>query len=599
MFKNKCLILFVSLFFILSLGMVYASDDISQEIDVNLEEAHIIDSAVDNPHQAVNTHIEINNVNSYYKEKSQLVCYLKDDNGVSIPNKQLNISLNGKTYSKVTDLNGQVKLDLNLKPNSYNVAVDFRGDDDFNESNSNSQIKINKAPLVIKTSNFKTNWHSDLFFKAKVYNKVTNNPASGINVLFKVYSLKTKKYTNYYRATDNKGIVTLNKNLKVGSYIIYTYIKDKNHVYSKNSKSKASVTVKPTEEVGCCSYYVQVNGTDSISGYRRDSTYSVTIYFKNVKWYGRTAVKQYKTIGQYSFHMIVTSDGWMVGTGGADSASINKAIEKLSGEMVKSGKIQNNKLKTIKNYISRLGIGHFAIKAPNGKYAAVWLNGIKTGKLKAGEFISVPNYKSCFRTGNYASFNKNPEKAGLKIAATDPYGLNKREISLYHWKSTTKNFKTTSSVVVYAANDNGKYSGLPSKAHLKDDIYFKGKFISKNTLPYTLNMKLLGTHSFGNIDKLIKKSTIINAPNVTNAFNTSEYFKLSVKDKNTKKVVSGVCIKIKITTSSFTKYFTVKTNSKGIAKINTKELAIGNYAVTISPNNNKYLISAKSTIIIK
>ncbi len=603
MLKNMLIIISVVLIFVLSIGMVCASDNITKSIadgeiydfaEVNVIES---DSSQDNSHQIMGTHIETNNVDSYYKQKSQVVGCLKDENGNPISNKSLSISLNGKNYRKLTDLNGEVKLSLNLHPDKYNLVFNFEGDGDYNKSSAGALVKINKAPLIVKTSNYKTYVNSDLFFKAKVYNKVTGDSVAGIKVLFKVYSLKTKKYTYYYRITDNKGMATLNKNLKIGSYVICTYIKDKNHIFSKNSKSKSSMTVLPTAEVGCCSFYLHVNGTDAISGFRRDSTYSVKIHIKNVKWYGRTAIKQYKTIGLYSFHVIVTSDGWMVGTGGADSASINKAVEKLAGQMVKSGKIQYVKLKKIKSYISSLGIGHFAIKAPNGKYAAVWLNGIKTGKLNAGKFICVPNSKACFRTGTYRSFNKNPDTAALKIAATDSYGLNKRNIIFYHWKSTTKNFKTTSSVAAYGANDNGKYSGLSSKAHLKDHIYFKGKFISKNSLPHPLKKKLLGTHNFGNIDKLVKTPTIVNAPVVTCKVNASKYFKVTIKNKKTKKVIKGASIKIKLTTSNFTKTYKIKTDSKGIAKINTQKLPVGSYNVVISTNNNKYLISTTKSII--
>lgn len=50
--------------------------------------------------------------------------------------------------------------------------------------------------------------------------------------------------------------------------------------------------------------------------------------------------------------------------------------------MVSSGKIKMSSLKKIKSLEQSLGIGHFAIKAPNGKYAVVWKNSIKTGKLK-------------------------------------------------------------------------------------------------------------------------------------------------------------------------------------------------------------------------
>ena len=57
--------------------------------------------------------------------------------------------------------------------------------------------------------------------------------------------------------------------------------------------------------------------------------------------------------------------------------------------------------------------------------------------------------------------------------ATDSFGINKRDIIIYHLTKTTKNYKTSSSVKVYGANDNGAYSHVGFKGDLKDNIYFK------------------------------------------------------------------------------------------------------------------------------
>lgn len=451
-----------------------------------------------------------------------------------------------------------------------------------------------KVTAKIETKNFNTYYKSDLYFKAKIINKATKKPIKGVKVLFKVYSSKNKHH-DYYAKTNSKGVAELKKNLKVGKYTVYTYVKDKNVVAKK---SKSTVKIKKTAEVGCCSFYVQVNSTDSFAGFRRDSTSAAKLFIKATKWNGRTAVKQYKTSGSYFFHLIVTSDGWMVGTGGADSAKINKAIEKLAGKMVSSGKIKMASLKKIRGYERTLGIGHFAIKAPNGKYAVVWKNTIKTGKLKNGKYISVPNSASFFRQGSYKKLDKNPRKATLKVGATDSFGVNRRDITVYHWNKVNKNYKATSSVKVYAANDNGAMVGRYT-AGLKDNIQFKNKFIGKNSLPYAPKMKSIGTHKFGNIDKLIKTKTVVKAPAVSNAFNKTKYFKVTLKDKKTKKALSNVKFKIKLTFNKTSKTYTLKTDKNGVVKFDTKKLDVGTYNVVISTANNKYLISGKSKIEIK
>ena len=82
---------------------------------------------------------------------------------------------------------------------------------------------------------------------------------------------------------------------------------------------------------------------------------------------------------------------------------------------------------------------------------------------------------------------------------------------------------------------------------------------------------------------------------MTNKYKKSKYFKVTVKNKATKKVVKNTYVKIKIDK----KTYKIKTNSKGIAKFNTKKLKIGKHKVTITSANVNYQMSAKSTITIK
>lgn len=554
--------------------------------------------ALDGTDDAVksDTVIEAVDIDAYYKEESNFTGYLKDADSQPIKNRTLKVDINGKTYEKITDDSGRVTLPVSLSANDYGITVAFDGDDKYDKSNATGIIKIRKVPLSIKVNDFSTYVDSDLFFTAKIINNDTNVPVGDINVQFKVYDFKTKKYSYYWGKTDDNGIVKLNKNLREGSYRVQVIVKDKSVLNARSKKVK--MNVKATAETGCCSFYVQVSSTEGVAGFRRDSTYAADLYIKVSKWHGRTAIKQYKMAHTYFFHSITTSDGWMMGTGGADNPSINKAIENLAGKMVSEGKIQKSVLRKIQSYERSLGIGHFAIKAPNGKYAVVWKNGVRTGKLKAGEYISVPNSPYSFRHGAYDKFDANPAKATLKIGATDVFGVNRRDITVFHWKTTTKNYKTSSSVTVYAANDDGHMMGRHT-SHLKDNIHFKDKYISKNSLPKVPGMKKLGTHKFGNIDKLVKTPTSVNAPEVSNKFNQSKFFKISVKDKKTKTPLKNIKIRVKFLGSNSTRTYTIKTDDNGIVRINTKKLAVGEYKVEITQANRKYLISAESALVIE
>ena len=601
MFKK---VLIVLILLILSMNFVLASENVTEDVAFDEQatssnQTHIVEemeinlddsSPIEENQTQTNTKIETRNVNSYYKEHSELVSYLKDCNNNPISNKKVSILINNNVYNKISDNAGKIVLKITLKPNTYKATINFAGDENYTASNATAIVKINKNALSIQTKDYKTYWESDLFFKAKVIGKFTKNPVKGITVAFNVYFSKNK-FKTYYATTNANGIAELKKNFKVGSYKVVTGIKK--NKYLKAKKTKAALTIKETAEMGCSSLYVQVSNTEAVAGFRRDATNAKNLHIVKYKLNGIPAVKQYKK-NSYFFHTITAANGWMAGTGGWDNPTINHAIEKLAGKMFKSGKIKKSYLKKIQKYERRLTIGHFSIKAPNGKYAIVWGSGIKMGKLKPGQFIDIPNSRSMFRHGTYAHYDKNPAKAAIKIAASDSFGVNRRDATAFHWKATTKEGKTTATIKVYAANDNGRMVGK-STGHLKDNIYFKGKFISKNSLPKTPSSKYLGIHKMGNIDKLIKTKTIVSAPKVTTNLNESKVFKVTVKNKATKKVIKNLVVKVKVDG----KTYSIKTDKNGVAQLKTKSLSVGSHKVSIYTDNIKYLINSKSTIVIE
>lgn len=99
--------------------------------------------------------------------------------------------------------------------------------------------------------------------------------------------------------------------------------------------------------------------------------------------------------------------------------------------------------------------------------------------------------------------------------------------------------------------------------------------------------------------KITKAKTVVQAPKVTAKYKKSKYFKVTIKNKASNKAVSKVKVKIKVYTGNKYKTYTVKTNKKGIAKINTKKLKRGKHKVVISSGNKNYIISKNSSIRIK
>lgn len=99
--------------------------------------------------------------------------------------------------------------------------------------------------------------------------------------------------------------------------------------------------------------------------------------------------------------------------------------------------------------------------------------------------------------------------------------------------------------------------------------------------------------------KVAKAKTSVTAPKVTSKVKKSKYFKVTVKNKASKKVVKSIKVKVKVYTGKKFKTYTLKTNAKGVAQLNVKSLKVGTHKVVISSGNSKYIISKKSSIVIK
>ena len=151
----------------------------------------------------------------------------------------------------------------------------------------------------------------------------------------------------------------------------------------------------------------------------------------------------------------------------------------------------------------------------------------------------------------------------------------------------------------YKVYTNGKAKTYYSKSDAKGVTTFK--------LPETLTagnhkieIRLVNTNIKKTLTvKIAKAKTTVKAPKVTNKYKKSKYFKVTVKNKATKKAVSNVKVKIKVFTGKKYKTYIVKTNKKGMTQINTKNLKVGKHIVKITSANVNYHISAKSQITIR
>ena len=88
---------------------------------------------------------------SKLKSRDVLVVYLKDKNQTPLKNKNIIVHINNKNYKAKTNSNGMANINIFLLPKSYNITIDFAGDDEFNAISRNTTIKVSKLNTKIKT----------------------------------------------------------------------------------------------------------------------------------------------------------------------------------------------------------------------------------------------------------------------------------------------------------------------------------------------------------------------------------------------------------------------------------------------------------------
>lgn len=311
--------------------------------------------------------------------------------------------------------------------------------------------------------------------------------------------------------------------------------------YDNNNKKQTDDTEldDETEGMGCSTVIVQGANNDSALSFRRDATNKLTVYVKH----NNTIIKQHKE-NSYFFHVLISKDGWMVGNGGQDNAAVNHQIESNALTMINKNAITTSNMNKIYNLESKLSLGHFVIKAPNGQYSLVIKNSGKSfktsGTLKANQYLIVPNSARCYKKSSVSDISTEAKMITQcrLLAAKDTFGVNRREIITYYYKNNYYN----STVKISATNDNGKYVGRKTASKI-DNIQTNSKYFASGNIPVLDNAVHLDTVTYKLRDQPPKPkgklSTRIILTNTTGTIGEKTTYYAYVKDSEGKNVTGG------------------------------------------------------------
>ena len=163
---------------------------------------------------------------------------LKDSLGNILKNKTVQLSINNKKYSLVTNDNGIAKIKLNIaKANVYTCAVAFLGNDAYNGAFDIAKVTVikQKAKLTVAKKTYKA--------KAKTKKlTATLKSAKGKAIKGKKITFKVKGKT-YTAKTNKKGVATVKVKITKKGKITFTAKFAGDDTYKALSK-KGKLTIK-------------------------------------------------------------------------------------------------------------------------------------------------------------------------------------------------------------------------------------------------------------------------------------------------------------------------------------------------------------------
>lgn len=188
-----------------------------------------------------NTSLSASNVVGYEKFSTSMVVKLTSGNQ-SLASKNIDLTLNGVEYHKITDKDGKVTLNVKLAKGTYKLTFSYAGDENTTQSSGNCTVTI-KSPLktTIKVTDKDINYRQGL--KNAFIVRLLDENGKAVKNQVVTFKVNGKTYT---AKTDSKGYAEVYLNLKKGTYKVkYSFAKNAPYLSSSGSykiKVKAPIS---------------------------------------------------------------------------------------------------------------------------------------------------------------------------------------------------------------------------------------------------------------------------------------------------------------------------------------------------------------------
>jgi len=152
------------------------------------------------------------NIQKYYRNGTQFYANITDGAGSPIANKNVSMNINGVFYTRETNENGTVRLNINLDAGTYILTLT---NPETKEQKSNNITVLSKVQVQNAQSggNITLEYNNNATYTVKLYND-DGSAAANKNVTFNINGVF------YTRTSDVNGTASLTINLRPSNYTI-------------------------------------------------------------------------------------------------------------------------------------------------------------------------------------------------------------------------------------------------------------------------------------------------------------------------------------------------------------------------------------------
>ena len=491
---KRILLIFIFLLALVSLSAVSASDNATDIVsdDENALSEDVLETPVDDVDSDTleqDDNIDVISENSTevaekttsqitasdvtgYNTFTTTVKFKLTSDGKPLASRQVSILLNGVTYTRTTDADGQASLDVNLKTGSYTAQFTYLGDNMTSDATATSHVTVNNPTATqLKIGDKYINYRqgSKCLFYVKLLTK-DGKPIKNQWVTFRVAGKTLSALTN------KNGIAKVYLNLKKGTHKVKYSFKRTAPYLASSGSFKIKVRAKMAKGDGYWLWSAHMKKVN-LKSLAKHGTKHIFLHVQSIALHGKSAVVSFiKKAHKYKMKVHL----WM-----QICYSGGKWVRPINKDNTIKYSFLNKKIKQAKKYAKIKGVDgiHFdymrfggtahLYKNPNramnyfAKKASIQIHKVKSNCIVSGALMPEPSMMTYYYGQDVSTMSKYMD-AFLPMVYKGNYHQTTNWI-----KSVTKKFVSQSNgaqiwtgLQSYHSDNNAKK--LTQKALLKD-----------------------------------------------------------------------------------------------------------------------------------